>query len=115
VLSAPASPSKPTTTIAGLVVLPAHVTPLGAVSEGRNVELDVKEEEVQDNRVVDARHAIAIATVPRVFSTVALWRFSSSSSSTHIPFPLQPQIEEPKKIGTCRPLHLSLIHIQGPN
>jgi hypothetical protein len=28
---------------------------------------------------------------------------------------LQPQIEEPKKIGTCRPLHLSLIHIQGPN
>ncbi len=115
VLSAPAPPSKPTTTIAGLVVLPAHVTPLGAVSEGRNVELDVKEEEVQDNRVVDARHAIAIATVPRVFSSVALWRFSSSSSSTHIPFPLQPQIEEPKKIGTCRPLHLSLIHIQGPN
>jgi hypothetical protein len=66
---------------------------LGAVSEGRNVELDVKEEEeVQDNIVVDARHAIAIATVPRISSSVALWRFSSSSS-IHIPFPLQPQIE----------------------
>jgi hypothetical protein len=100
VLSAPAPPFKPTTTIAGLVVLPAHATPLGAVSEGRNVELDVKEdeEEVQDNRVVDARHAIAISAVLRVSSSVALWRFSSSSSS-HIPFPLQPHIEEPKRLA----------------
>ncbi len=83
------------------------------------MELDVKEEEeeMQDNRVVDARHAIAIAAVPRLSSSVALWRLcrSSSSSSSHIPFPLQPQIEESKKIGTSRSLHLSLIHIQGPN
>ncbi len=113
VLSAPAPPSKPTTTIAGLVVLPAHVPPLGAVSEGRNVELDVKEEEVKDNRVVDARQAIAIAAVPKVSSSVALWSFSSISS-THIPFPFQPQIEH-KKIGTYRSLHLSLIRIQGRN
>ncbi len=73
-LSAPAPASKPTTTIAGLVVLPEHITPLGAVSEGRNVELDVKEdeEEVQYNRVPDARHAIAIAAVPKLSSSVAL-------------------------------------------
>lgn len=73
---APAPPSKPTTTtIAGLVILPGYATPLGAVSEGRKVELDVKEEEkVQDRRVVDARHAIAIAIagVHKVPSSVAL-------------------------------------------
>jgi hypothetical protein len=100
VLPASAPASKPTTTIAGLVVLPAHVTPLGAVSEGRTVELDAKkdEEEVQGNRVVDARHAIAIAAVPRVSSSVALWRFSSSSS-THISFHCNHKSRTPKKLA----------------